>query len=160
MKNPTAAVVSVFQHPAYGMNGLKMFRSSQEVWEQMREYEKADRECFVAIFLNTKNSAVHTEVVSVGTVDCASVYPREIMKLAIMKGATSIVLVHNHPTGDPDPSLADKDITEKIVFAAKILGFRVLDHVVIGTNCFYSFADHGLISDAEAKWTGAFGPGW
>lgn len=126
----------------------------------MKEYGKADRECMIVIFLDGKNAAIHTEVVSVGTVDSAAVYPREVMKLALMKVASSIILIHNHPTGDPEPSLSDRQITEQIVCGARVLGLKVLDHIIIGRTGFFSFGDRGLIEEYGTKWASMGGFNW
>lgn len=103
----------------------------------------SDREIMTVLHLSTKNQLIFREMNSLGTIDSAAVYPREIFKSALLAGTSSIVLVHNHPSGSPDPSPADVEITRDILAAAKLLGIRVLDHVVISPDGkYYSFADN------------------
>jgi DNA repair protein RadC len=82
-------------------------------------------------------------------VDSSAVYPREVIKAAIRYEASSLIFVHNHPSGDPDPSESDREITKELIFAANIMQIKVLDHIIIGNNCFFSFADQGLIDEYE-----------
>ena len=112
------------------------------VMEEMRHF---DREHFRAILLNTKNQVIGTDKVSVGTLNSSVVHPRELFRNAIKRGAASVILLHNHPSGDPAPSREDKDITHRVMEAGKIIGIEVLDHIIIGDNKFISLKAHGLI---------------
>lgn len=112
------------------------------VMETMRHL---DREHFRVLLLNTKNQVLGVETVSVGTLDSSSVHPRELFKSAIRKSAAAVILVHNHPSGDPAPSQADIDLTRRLVEAGSILGISVLDHIVIGDNKYTSFKACGLL---------------
>ncbi|MFX4261600.1 RadC family protein [Pelotomaculum propionicicum] len=112
------------------------------VMEEMRHF---DREHFRAILLNTKNQVIGTDKVSVGTLNSSAVHPRELFRNAIKRGAASVILVHNHPSGDPSPSREDKDITLRVKEAGNIIGIDVLDHIIIGDNKFTSFKANGLI---------------
>ena len=112
------------------------------VMEEMRHF---DREHFRAILLNTKNQVIGTDKVSVGTLNSSAVHPRELFRNAIKRGAASVILVHNHPSGDPAPSREDRDITQRIKEAGIIIGIEVLDHIIIGDNKFTSFKANGLI---------------
>lgn len=112
------------------------------VMEEMRHF---DREHFRAILLNTKNQVIGTDKVSVGTLNSSVVHPRELFRNAIKRGAASVILLHNHPSGDPTPSREDKDITHRVMEAGKIIGIEVLDHIIIGDNKFISLKAHGLI---------------
>lgn len=103
------------------------------------------KEHFGVIFLDTKGAVIADEIMSTGTIDCASVFPREILKAAILKNAASLILYHNHPSGNLEPSLADKNITQSIIGACKYCDIKVLDHVIVSYSGFYSFANHGLI---------------
>lgn len=100
---------------------------------------------FRVLFLDRKNVLIADEVQSRGTVDHAPVYPREIMKRALEHGASSLILVHNHPSGDPSPSRADIEMTREIVAAAKALKIAVHDHLVIGRGSHASFKSLGLL---------------
>jgi DNA repair protein RadC len=127
-------------------------RSSGEVFDYlyhaMRDLRK---EHFKVLFLDPKNQILEEKTLFEGTVDSSAVYPREIMKDALRCDATALIFVHNHPSGDPDPSLCDREITRELVFAARVMQLKVLDHIVIGNNRFYSFADHGLIEEYDLQ---------
>lgn len=145
------------------MNDLKIFQkpvikkpfafsSSAEVAEKMKGYSKADREMFLLVFMNAKNYVIAIETHTVGTVDSSAVYPQQILRSALLNNATSFVCVHNHPSGDPEPSVSDQQITKQIGMAAQIVGIRLLDHVILGDDGkYFSFADQGLICDYEAE---------
>lgn len=105
-----------------------------------------DRECFRILFLDKKNQLIADEVQQEGTVDHTPVYPREVVKRALELGASATVLVHNHPSGDPTPSMADIDMTRKIVEAGQRLGVAVHDHVIVGRKGHFSFRANGLMS--------------
>jgi DNA repair protein RadC len=96
------------------------------------------REQFRILFLDKKNALISDEVQQQGTVDHTPVYPREVIKRALELSATAIVLVHNHPSGDPTPSRADIDMTKEIVEAGKRLGIAVHDHLIIGKKGYTS----------------------
>jgi DNA repair protein RadC len=91
-----------------------------------------DREHFWALALNTKNQLLKTIEVSIGSLNASIVHPRELFKDAVRMSAASVVVVHNHPSGDPTPSGADTQLTRRLVRAGDVLGIEVLDHVVIG----------------------------
>jgi DNA repair protein RadC len=114
------------------------------LYHTLRDLKK---ERFKVIFLDAKNRIIEERTFFEGTVDASAVYPREIMKWALRYEASSLIFVHNHPTGDPEPSSSDKQITKDLVFASSTMQIRVLDHLIIGNNCYYSFADKGLIED-------------
>lgn len=114
--------------------------------KQYAELGEMDREVFVAITLNQKNEIIGSYIVSMGTLTASLVHPRECFKAAIYDGAAAIAFVHNHPSGNPEPSRQDRDITDRLSEAAKLLGIRMLDHVIIGgTNRYYSFVEMGSL---------------
>ena len=94
----------------------------------------ADREQFRILFLDKRNQLIADEVQQVGTVDHTPVYPREVVKRALELSATAVILVHNHPSGDPTPSRADIQMTQAIVEVAKLLGIAVHDHIIVGKD--------------------------
>jgi len=119
-------------------------------WSALMGYCKAkmarlEREEFRILFLDRKNRLIADEAQSTGTVDHVPVYPREVVRRALELNATAIILVHNHPSGDPTPSKADIEMTKTIVEAAKPLGVTVHDHVIIGRDMDASFRSLGLI---------------
>ena len=104
-----------------------------------------DIERFRVLFLDKKNQLIADEVQQEGTVDHTPVYPREVVKRALELGATAIVLVHNHPSGDPTPSLADIDMTRKVLDAGQRLNVVVHDHIIVGRKGHFGFRANGLI---------------
>ncbi len=127
--------------------------SSKEVFEYLYQaLRDLKREKFKVMFLDSKNQILEEKTVFEGTVDSSAVYPREIMKEALKCNASSLIFVHNHPSGDPEPSLSDREITKELVFAADIMQLKVLDHIIIGNNRYFSFADEGLIDDYDVMY--------
>ncbi len=119
-------------------------------WDALVEYCRAATayekiEQFRILFLDTKNALIADEKQQSGTVNHTPVYPREVVKRALALDASAIILVHNHPSGDPTPSRADIDMTRQIYNAAKPLGIRIHDHLVIGRGEHYSFRQNGLL---------------
>jgi DNA repair protein RadC len=103
------------------------------------------KEHFKLILLNPRNKIIRISTISIGTLNASLVHPREVFKDAITHSAASVVLAHNHPSGDPEPSEDDIKITKKLVESGKILGIDVIDHIVVGKNSFLSFKERGLI---------------
>ncbi|MFZ4125721.1 MAG: RadC family protein [Rickettsiales bacterium] len=119
-------------------------------WTALMDYcrlsmGKEKIEQFRVLFLNNRHALITDEVLQQGTVNHTPVYPREIIKRALELHASAIILLHNHPSGDPNPSKADIDITKKIAEAAQTVGVAVHDHVIITENGHYSFKSFGLI---------------
>ena len=102
-----------------------------------------------AVFLNSQNGVIEIKDISQGTVDSAHLYPREVIESAIRCQAVGLVLVHNHPSGLPQPSQSDKELTRSLVFAGMVMQIKVLDHLIIGDNRYYSLAGEGLITKCE-----------
>ncbi|WP_243137207.1 RadC family protein [Desulfofundulus thermobenzoicus] len=111
----------------------------------MEEMRHLDREHFRALLLNTKNQVIAREVISIGTLNSSTVHPRELFKNAIKRNAAAVILIHNHPSGDPAPSSEDLAVTGRLVEAGRIIGIEVLDHLIIGDNRFVSFKAKGLL---------------
>jgi DNA repair protein RadC len=103
-----------------------------------------DRENFVAVLLNTNNEVIGTPLISVGTLSAALVHPREVFKPAIRASAASVVLAHNHPSGRAEASREDREVTNRLVEAADVLGIEVLDHVIVGDG-YYSMNENGML---------------
>jgi len=129
---------------------LPVYKSSKEVLDylyySMRDLKK---EVFKVIFLNNRNQIIDTVDLFEGTLDSIPIHPREIVESIIKHGATAVIFVHNHPCGDPIPSQSDKQFTRDLVFMGMILQIKVLDHIIIGENRDFSFADEGLIEKYE-----------
>ncbi|MGI6308040.1 MAG: RadC family protein [Dethiobacteria bacterium] len=133
-------IASTFRPATLSLN------SPQEVagflMEEMRYYHK---EYFKIILLNTKNQIISLEDISVGSLNASIVHPREIFHVSIKKSAAAIILVHNHPSGDPHPSREDLEVTTRVAEAGKILGISVLDHLIIGEGKYFSLKEKGLL---------------
>ncbi|MFK8050308.1 MAG: DNA repair protein RadC [Halioglobus sp.] len=104
-----------------------------------------EREIFCVLYLNAQHGLIEVEELFAGTIDGAAVYPREIAKAALAHNAAAVILGHNHPSGTPEPSAADRRITERITSALGLLDIRVLDHVIVSTKDVFSFAEGGLM---------------
>lgn len=104
--------------------------------------DELDREELIVACLNTKNEVNSVNVVSIGSLNNSVVHPREVFKTAILSNAASIVMIHNHPSGDVTPSKEDKEITLRIKESGIILGIKLLDHIIIGNDVYYSFKEH------------------
>ncbi len=127
-----------------------MDRPALSSWAALIDYCNAsmaynDTEQFRILFLDRKNVLIADEIQQKGTIDHTPVYPREVVKRALELSASSFILVHNHPSGDPTPSQADIDMTRQIIDSAKPLGISVHDHLVIGKGAHVSFKSLGLI---------------
>jgi len=104
-----------------------------------------NKEFFMALYLNTKNGILKQEVISIGSLNANIVHPREIFKTACLISASSIIVAHNHPSGDPTPSREDIEITKKLVESGKMIGIEILDHVIIGFDKNYGFRESGIL---------------
>lgn len=109
------------------------------------EMLSSDRERFICLHLNTKNWLLSWEVVSIGSLNATVVHPREVFKAAILANAAAVVLCHNHPSGDPEPSGADLQLTRRLVKAGDVIGIEVLDHVVLTETGFVSLRERGMM---------------
>ena len=111
----------------------------------MDELKFKNKEYFDIIMLNTKNIVQCVTNISIGSLNSSIVHPREVFLEAIKKSSASIILVHNHPSGDPKPSREDINLTNRMIKAGEILGINVLDHIIIGEECYYSMKEEGII---------------
>ena len=121
-------------------------RSSRDVFallaDEMRMQEK---ECFKALYLDVKNHVKKVETISVGTLNASLVHPREVFKSAVRDNCAAVIIVHNHPTGDPTPSSHDTETTKRIQQAGRVLGIELLDHIIIGEGKYFSYKDKDMI---------------
>lgn len=109
----------------------------------MEDFRHLDREHFGVLILNTKNQVLAVERVAVGTLNTTTVHPREVFKCAVRRSAAALILVHNHPSGDPTPSRQDLELTRRLAEAGEMMGIHVLDHLIIGDNRFVSLKAEG-----------------
>ncbi len=139
------------------ISGKMFFGSSQAVFDYLfHSMRDLKREVFKVLFLSRKNELIADHDLFQGSLTGSAVYPREIVSMALEYRAASLVFVHNHPSGDPTPSPEDQRLTRDLVWAAKLLTIQVLDHVIIGNNRYYSFADEGAIKRFVNEYEGKF----
>jgi DNA repair protein RadC len=117
--------------------------NSNEVYSAFKKLVESDKEKFYSIFLDCKNKVIGVDMVSQGALDSSPVHPREVYKSALLASAANVIFVHGHPSGDPEPSLADKEITSILKQVGELLQINVLDHIIVGLDKYYSFADKG-----------------
>ena len=127
-------------------NPEKCLSSSQAVYELTKEYCKADREIMLLVMVDCKNSLLSMETHTIGGSESAMVYPREIFRSLLLHNASAFMMVHNHPSGDPTPSFADRELTKETEAGGKLLEIKMLDHVILGNGRYFSFADQGEMS--------------
>ena len=121
-------------------------KSARDVFEYVSQRLITNQqEHFMILLLDSKNKIVKDEVISMGTLNASIIHPREVFKAAIRESANSIILVHNHPSGDPEPSAEDEQITEKLFDAGELLNIKVLDHVIVGKDKFWSFKERSVL---------------
>jgi len=140
-----AAIELVKRALKIGEETLPKIESVKDVIAQFSYLRDKTREHLAALYLNARNEVIFKKHLFVGTLDANIAHPREIFSHALIQNAASIILVHNHPSGDPEPSKADLEITKRIVEAGKIMGIDVLDHIIITKNKIFSFKERKLI---------------
>ena len=119
--------------------------SPEKVYEILKPLFLQDRETFYLLSLNTKNGIIAIRTISIGSLNANVVHPREVFKAAILDSASSVIVAHNHPSGDPIPSREDLAITTKLVETGNIIGITLTDHVIIGDGRHYSLKESGSI---------------
>ncbi len=138
-----------YKMPSKVHEAPEAFCSSQDVINHFKQTMKGlKKEVFHCVLLDTKNKAlkiIKDEEVSVGSLTASLVHPRETFKAAIRESAAAVIFIHNHPSGDIKPSQEDILLTRRLVQAGEVLGIQVLDHIIIGDGCHFSFRDNGLI---------------
>lgn len=128
-----------------GLAGEAAFEDPARIWEDMRELRGRRQEHFVAFYLDARNRLIHRETVSIGTLTASLVHPREVFAPAVERRAAALIVSHNHPSGDPRPSRDDRQATRRIARAGRILGIRLLDHVLVTENGYFSFRREGCL---------------
>lgn len=119
--------------------------SSSDIYRLFKFLVHETKEHFITLHLDSKNKILCVDLVSSGSLTASIVHPREVMKSALLSSAAAMIMVHNHPSGQPEPSREDLELTSRLKEAGDLLGIRVLDHVIIGEESHVSFADRGLL---------------
>jgi len=121
-------------------------RSAEDVFQHFgAQLEKEKRELFYVVLLNNKNRKIRDVKISEGSLTASLVHPREVYNPVIRESAAAVIFVHNHPSGDPAPSPEDVEITRRLKEVGELMGVRVVDHVVIGQDRYFSFSDRGML---------------
>jgi len=127
---------------------VPVIKSPEEVYQaakQLLALHEEPEEHFCILCLNTKNKIVGVHTISIGSLNATIVHPREVFKAAMLNNASAIICLHNHPSGDPEPSREDIETTRRLVEAGKIMGIEVLDHVIIGEQRYFSMKERCLM---------------
>ncbi len=127
-------------------NNLPTIACAKDAVAHLQELRTAKKEHFVALYLNARNQLLSKETISIGTLNASLIHPREVFKSAIDHLAASILIAHNHPSGDCEPSDDDLEVTKRLKEAGKILGIDVVDHVIVTGKGFASFKEKGLLN--------------
>ena len=128
------------------LENLERFTAPSQIFKHFHyRFRDRRREYFVTLLLDGKNRIVLEEQISEGSLNQSIVHPREVFSRAVKESAAAVILVHNHPSGDPAPSREDREITRRLKEAGEVLGIRVLDHIIIGDGSYFSFVEQGLL---------------
>ena len=151
-----AKAISILSAIELGKRVLKkdisnvIINNNEIVYDLLKyDFVNTYQEKFIALYLDTKNKLISYETIFIGTVSSSTIHPREIFKQAIKYSASSIIIVHNHPSGNSTPSKSDIEITKKIISIGEIMSIPVIDHLIIGYNNYYSFYDKRKIEIYE-----------
>ena len=123
----------------------QLLLSPQDVWQELKDLRDNKKEHFVIFYLDSRNQEIKREIISVGSLNANLVHPREVFEPAVGNLAAQILIAHNHPSGNPEPSEEDLKITKRLVEAGKILGIDIVDHVVVASKGYFSFKEKKLI---------------
>ena len=140
----------VFEELAINDESEKYFHdnsitNSRDIYELFSYLSKETKEYFISIHLDTKNRIICIDTISVGSLTGSLVHPREVFKSVLLSSAASIAIVHNHPSGTPEPSRDDINITKRLKEAGDFLGIPVIDHIIIGNGCYISLIEKGYL---------------
>lgn len=133
MKEPTIYSEEKIRHPEDALKVLS---------DELKTY---DREIFGVLNLKSNGQPINFNICSIGTLDCSMVHPREIFKSCLLSNAAAFIAIHNHPSGDTNPSQEDRDVTKRLLSCSELLGVKMVDHIIIGgsTGYMYSFKSEG-----------------
>ena len=145
MKKPEYRAISFMCELPVARDGTTMIRTPEDTWVECREMRDLGQETFVVLALNTRNRLLDKRMIGMGLVDSCLVHAREVFRRAISESASAVILVHNHPSGDPTPSRDDLEMTQEVKRAAMALSIVLHDHVIVGNGKWLSFRREGLL---------------
>lgn len=125
-------------------NKLKIL-SAGDVWNFCADIRALQRENFIAFYLDTQNCLIERQTISIGTLNTSLVHPREVFEPALSFHAASIIIAHNHPSGELEPSIEDKEVTKRLIEAGEIIGIDIRDHIIVSKNGYFSFREKKLL---------------
>jgi DNA repair protein RadC len=123
-------------------SSIKKISSSKDVFDYFASIRELKQEHFYCLHLNSKNEIISSKLIAIGTLNSVIIHPREVFREAILASAQSVILVHNHPSGDVTPSLQDKEITLKLEKASEVIGIDLVDHIIVGKEKWWSFEEN------------------
>ena len=122
-----------------------LFLKPEDVWKELKDIRGLKKEHFIIFYLDSRNQQIEREIISVGSLNASLVHPREVFEPAVRIHAAQVILAHNHPSGNPEPSRDDLEINRRLVEAGKILGIEVIDHIIVTATGYLSFKEKNLI---------------
>ena len=138
--------IGLIKEPTPHLAPIQRYDSSEGVYACLKPIlANQDREHMYGLFLDAKHALIGINHIAMGNMTEAIIHPREVFKCAILLNAAALILGHNHPSGDPTPSVEDRLLTTRLAEAGTLLGIALLDHLIIGGDRYYSFADHGAL---------------
>jgi DNA repair protein RadC len=123
------------------VKGKIQIKNINTAYKYLSEFENEDKEYFIVLGLDTKSMVIYREIVAIGTLNQTIIHPREVFKRAIVMSANSIIIAHNHPSGNSEPSDEDIKVTDNLVKCGELLGIKVLDAIILGENEYYSLIE-------------------
>jgi DNA repair protein RadC len=123
----------------------ELYLKPEDVFERLKDIRDNKKEHFVILYLDTRNQEIKKEIISIGSLNASLVHPREVFEPAVRNTAAQIIIAHNHPSGDTNPSTEDINISHRLAEAGKIMGIEVTDHVIVAKTGYFSFKEKGLL---------------
>ncbi|MDD5492350.1 MAG: DNA repair protein RadC [bacterium] len=123
----------------------ELYLKPENVFDQLKDIRDNKKEHFVILYLDTRNQEIKKEIISIGSLNASLVHPREVFEPAVRNTAAQIIIAHNHPSGDTNPSTEDINISHRLAEAGKIMGIEVIDHVIVSKSSYFSFKEKGLL---------------
>ena len=123
----------------------ELYLRPEDIFAEMKDIRTHKKEHFVVFYLDSRNQEIKREIISIGSLNASLVHPREVFEPAVKHTAAHLIIAHNHPSGDPNPSTEDLHLTRRLTEAGKIMGIEILDHVIVARDRYLSFKEKGLL---------------
>lgn len=140
-------IIACFELGRRLLNGKisEVYLKPEDVWRELKDLREHKKEHFIIFYLDTRNQEIKREIISIGSLNASLVHPREVFEPAVKNLAAHIILAHNHPSGDCQPSKDDLEINHRLIEAGKILGIEIIDHIIVAKNSYLSFKEKDLM---------------